>query len=224
MCVALIIPAAGLGRRLKRAGPKALVRLGSETLLSRTLKALTSVADFEQVIVAADRRSMRAVTAALKRCRAKNAQVVEGGGTRAESVRNALKFVDAPYVAVHDAARPLVDAKTVLGVLKAMRRFGGAIAAVPVVATIKRLKADRSTIRNTEDRSMLMLAQTPQAFRTQWLRQRYRALGKKALKATDEAQLFDGTRRRIKVVPGSTRNLKITTPEDLRLARFWSER
>ena len=86
---------------------------------------------------------------------------------------------------------------------------------------MKKINSKRKTIARTENRDTLVLAQTPQVFKKDLLMKRYELLGPKALSATDETALFDGSRTRVSIVPGSERNIKITTPEDLGLFKFY---
>ncbi len=175
--------------------------------------------------------------------------VVDGGDTRAQSVVNALAAVDTELVAIHDAARPLVTPELiegVVGVLVADPEADGAIAAVPVVDTIKRLadsphRGEESpptaeptrftlspcggpnanlTIGETVDRDRLWAAQTPQVFRIEALRQALAAYPDDAPAATDEAMLVEAAGGRVLIHPGSPENLKVTTPLDLRVAEL----
>jgi len=161
--------------------------------------------------------------------------VVPGGATRAQSVANALEAVGTEYVAVHDAARPLLTAELVEALvadLDAAPEAAGVIAAAPVADTIKRavknLSGELSTntvsnpplvIQRSEDRSELWAAQTPQVFRTAALRQ---ALGaaERPEEATDEAMLVEWDGGTVLIHPVAEQNLKVTTPLDLRVAEL----
>jgi len=150
--------------------------------------------------------------------------VVEGGATRSASVRQGLAKVPATadVVLVHDAARPLASAGLFGAVLDAVLR-DGADAAIPAVAvsdTIKRVD-DAGRVTDTLDRSMLVAVQTPQAFRGDVLRRAHEG----GTVATDDAALVEALGGTVRVVPGESRNLKITTPDDLRTAaRLVAER
>jgi len=165
--------------------------------------------------------------------------VVDGGATRAQSVANALAVVETELVAIHDAARPLVTAELleeVVALLEADPEAAGAIAATPVTDTIKRVAelphATRSTsarsgradvdlaIEGTEDRSRLWAAQTPQVFRAEALREALDVAAAVRDAATDEAMLVEAAGGRVLVHPSSPRNLKVTTPTDLKLAEL----
>jgi 2-C-methyl-D-erythritol 4-phosphate cytidylyltransferase len=159
--------------------------------------------------------------------------VVAGGETRAESVANALEAVGTEYVAVHDAARPLLTPELVEALvadLDADPDAAGVIAAAPVADTIKRSELRGSLVvqeatkepRNvveTVDRSELWAAQTPQVFRTDALREALVA-AERPQEATDEAMLVEWNGGRVLIHPVAEQNLKVTTPLDLRVAEL----
>jgi 2-C-methyl-D-erythritol 4-phosphate cytidylyltransferase len=143
--------------------------------------------------------------------------VVDGGAERSDSVAQALARVkpDVDYVAVHDAARPLLANEWIDQVFEAAEKTGAAILATPVTSTLKRVAAD-NTIEETVPRAGLWAAQTPQVFRRDWLLDAYAQRGDEP--ATDDAELVQRLGHPVTVVPGSAINFKVTTKEDLRLA------
>jgi 2-C-methyl-D-erythritol 4-phosphate cytidylyltransferase len=158
--------------------------------------------------------------------------VVDGGETRADSVANALEAVDTAYVAIHDAARPLLTPELVKALvtdLDAAPEATGVIAAAPVADTIKRAfvcslssddnEKEQLKIDGTEDRSRLWAAQTPQVFRTEGLREALAAAGRPE-EATDEAMLVEWNGGTVLIHPVAEKNLKVTTPLDLRVAEL----
>jgi 2-C-methyl-D-erythritol 4-phosphate cytidylyltransferase len=169
--------------------------------------------------------------------RGHNLGVVAGGATRAQSVAAALEAVGTGYVAVHDAARPLLTPELVEALvadLDESPEAAGVIAAAPVVDTIKRatetnLRSDTSevsdhrlAIERTEDRSELWAAQTPQLFRTEALREAL-AAAERPEEATDEAMLVERAGGTVLLHPVEGQNLKVTTPLDLRVAELLLE-
>jgi 2-C-methyl-D-erythritol 4-phosphate cytidylyltransferase len=146
-----------------------------------------------------------------------NIEIVAGGAERGDSVRNALARVrsDVDFVAVHDAARPLLVGEWIDKVFRAAEQSGAAILAVPVTSTLKRAAAD-GTIAETVSRNQLWAAQTPQVFRRQLLLDAYSRQG--SLQPTDEAQLVEQFGHPVTLVEGSPLNFKITTGDDFRLA------
>ena len=158
---------------------------------------------------------------------------VDGGATRAESVAAALTLVETELVVIHDAARPLVTPSLVNAVLDRLRSrpdADGVIAAAAITDTVKRAREPRTgsgeterggpTIAKTESRDHLWAAQTPQAFRTAALREAYGADPQRVGAATDEAMLIEKAGGKVLIEPVTSGNLKITTPEDLRLAEL----
>ena len=220
MSTALVVAAAGKGTRLRSKTPKPFVSVLGKPLFIRTLERVAGSFRFQEIVVAADPDQLDRVRHLLVRYHIQ-ARVVAGGKTRAESVRNAVHSLPASvrWVAIHDAARPFVSARLVRNVLAAARMTGAAICGLAPTATVKKVSKAGRVLR-TEDRQELVLVQTPQVFDLGKLRDRYQALGDKALGCTDEAALFDGSRTQVVCVPGEPFNIKITTPEDRRLMTF----
>jgi 2-C-methyl-D-erythritol 4-phosphate cytidylyltransferase len=162
--------------------------------------------------------------------------VVEGGATRARSVANALRAVDTEFVAIHDAARPLVTPELideVAATLAADPEAAGAVAATPVTDTIKQVTAGTKDafatqdggnasflIESTLDRNRLWAAQTPQVFRVDALRGALTGAPGSLAIATDEAMLVEAAGGTVLIHPSGPENLKVTTPHDLRLAEL----
>ncbi len=223
MKVAAIVPAAGSGKRLGSKTPKPFVRLSGKPLLVHTLQSLKKSFTFSEIILAVHPRQMQSARRLLARNRLGAVQVVAGGKTRSESVRNAAVSASkhSQWLLVHDAARPFLTQALVQRLLAAARRTGAAICALPATATVKKVKIKSLIVRGTLNREEIFLAQTPQVFRKKVLLDRYRRLGAGALRFTDEAALFDGSGVDIKVVPGDAKNIKITTRADKDLAEFY---
>jgi 2-C-methyl-D-erythritol 4-phosphate cytidylyltransferase len=164
--------------------------------------------------------------------------VVDGGATRAESVANALAAVETEVVAIHDAARPLVTAALVealVAALAANPEAAAVVPAAPVTDTLKRTAPSHRTktastceaqanavlvVSETEDRSTLWAAQTPQVFRTAALREALAVDATTRDAATDEAMLIEAAGGTVLIHPTGPENLKVTTPHDLRLAEL----
>ncbi len=196
-----IVVASGSGTRF--GGPKTLEILGGQRVLDWSLRAARAYANGLVLVVPAER--MRAEYGRAE-------HVVEGGATRADSVRCGLAVLpaDADIVVVHDAARPLATPALFQRVIDAVRSGAdAAIPGLPVVDTIKRVSG--STVLATLDRADLVAVQTPQAFRTSILR----AAHVSGSDATDDAGLVEAAGGTVVVVHGEERNRKLTTPEDL---------
>jgi len=147
--------------------------------------------------------------------------VVEGGAERFETVARALEAVDdsCDYVAVHDAARPCLAREWVDAAFAAAIEHGAALLAIPVVDTLKKVDPANRQVAGTVSRENLFRAQTPQVFRKDWLLQSHRFRSQSGSVVTDDVQLLEAIGKPCVIVPGSPLNLKVTTQEDLVLAR-----
>jgi len=211
MTTAAIVAAAGSGERLGAGVPKALVRLGDQTLLQLSVAVMRD-AGVDVVVVTAPASSVAEFTALVP-----GAVVVAGGETRQDSVRAGLSSLrdEVDVVLVHDAARALVPIEVVHRVLTALG--DGAEAVVPVVAladTVKEVTLTGDVVR-TIDRTSLRAVQTPQGFRRSVL-ERAHAGGMAA--ATDDAALVEALGVTVTTVEGSAEAMKVTTPMDLEVA------
>lgn len=207
-----IILAAGSSTRMSH--DKLWTDLGGVPLVARAIQvfACSAVVDALVVVVKVGQEAtMRELLARLSVA----AQVVVGGAERQDSVRMGLEAAgDAEWVLIHDAARPLVAPELIERGLEAAKKTGAAIAAVAAVDTIKVVAEGR--IVGTPDRGTLWHAQTPQVFRRSVLLAAHEAAG---ATATDDAALVEAVGVPVRVFPGSYRNLKVTTDDDLIVAR-----
>ena len=196
--------------------PKAFVKLAGRTMLSYSLAAIRQVPSISEVVIAVPAGFENAARAeATAAGLGIPVKITPGGIERQDSVRIALDLTSAEsdLVIVHDAARPLATPAIFEACLNAASRAGGAIAAIPVSDTLKRV-AD-SAITATIARAGLWQAQTPQAFRRDLLVAAHqRALSEK-IAATDDADLVERTSVRVEVAECTTANLKVTTQSDL---------
>jgi 2-C-methyl-D-erythritol 4-phosphate cytidylyltransferase len=219
--VAAIVPSAGQGRRLNTKTPKAFIRISGKPLFIHTLHRLKSLFPFEEMIVPVPAAQFREARLLLNRHGLRNVEVIGGGRTRSQSVLNALTAVspECEWVLVHDAARPFVSRAVLQRLFKALPKHRAVICAVPLRDSVKRIDPKKGLVLVHEDRAILWAAQTPQAFKKDLLKARYRILGDKAFAATDEAALFEGSSVRVKAVEGDNRNIKVTTKDDLQFLR-----
>ncbi|MBM4076255.1 MAG: 2-C-methyl-D-erythritol 4-phosphate cytidylyltransferase, partial [Planctomycetes bacterium] len=218
----VILPAAGrssrFGGALAHSKKKVFVELKGRPVWVRSAEAFVNRDDVIQVLVVVAPEDLEWFREKfLSHLAFMNIEVVTGGDERADSVRNALAKVhsDAEYVAVHDAARPLIVKEWIDRVFRAAEGHGAALLATPVTSTLKQVTNER-TISQTVPRNQLWAAQTPQVFRREWLVDAYAK--QKGLAPTDEAQLVEQAGYAVHVVEGSAMNIKITTQEDFRMA------
>lgn len=216
--VSAIIPAAGSAARM--GVDKQFEDLGGIPVLAMSMLALASSDWIDELVVVTRGESIPLV---LELARAfavdKVRSVVAGGCTRQESVRKGLEAVSpaAGYVAVHDGARPLVSGQVIADTVLDAIRFGAAAAAIPVTDTIK-VARDRR-ILSTPDRSTLYAVQTPQVFLLEDYRAAFQAAQEAGKDFTDDCQLMEFFGKPVYLSNGDSRNIKITTPTDLMIAR-----
>ena len=221
MHVTAIIAAAGEGRRLGAGMPKQLLEIGGRTILERSVSAFVGHDRVDDVIVVLP-AALANAPAAWTKSTLPAVRIVAGGSRRQDSVANAFDSVsaDSDVVLVHDAARPFVSADLISRAIDAAAEHGAAIVALPVRDTVKRVESRGSSrvIADTIPRDSVYLAQTPQAFRRDVLRDAV-ALGRSGVDATDEAMLAERAGHAVHSVEGEPSNVKITTADDLEGAR-----
>ena len=220
MKVTAIVPAAGKGARFKSVITKPLVNLDRKPILIHTLSILSKHRLIKDIIVVSNKKDLQMLKAKIKQFKlSKIKKIIIGGSTRRQSVENALSWVDnaCDFVLVHDGVRPFINKEIISSVISAAKKFGAAIVAVPVKPTIKKVNPLNLKVRCTLDRSTLWEIQTPQVFRKDIILKAYNRF--KDRKALDDAYLIEKLGIAVKVVRGSYKNIKITTPEDLIFAK-----
>ena len=219
--VAVIIPAAGKSERVGLKTPKPFLLLAGVPILARTISLFQRNRRVSLIQPVLPDRQILLFMRLQKRFRwTKCLPPVRGGRERQDSVAGGLAALPAEVeiIMIHDAARPFVTPAIIDSVLDAARRHGAALAAVPVQDTVKSsTRAGR--VLKTVDRRGLWLAQTPQAFRADLLREAHRRAVAAGHRGTDESALIESMGHPVHLVPGSPLNFKITTREDLNLAR-----
>ena len=213
MYVTAIIAAGGRGERLGAGQPKQFLSIAGQTILERSVRVFLTHAAVDDVVVALPAELAGAPPAYLTGT-AKPLRVVAGGARRQDSVAAAFRAVPSrtDVIVVHDAARPFASADLIARTIAAAAESGAAVAAVAARDTVK--QSDGSVVRATLDRRTIYLAQTPQAFRRDVLRD---ALALSS-DATDEASLAEQAGHTVRIVEGEATNIKITTQEDLAMA------
>lgn len=202
-----VIVAGGSGSRMGR--PKQMLPLGAKPVLVRTVEAFLQTPEIKEIVVVTPSENR----AELQK-RFPGIVFADPGKTRLLSVKNGFLKTSAAsqLVAVHDGARPLVESAHISACLQAARQYGAAVLAVPVKDTVK--VCEGGFVQNTLDRAVLWAAQTPQCYRRPVLAEALEKFGQEE-GATDESQLVEKLGIKVRVVPSSYKNNKITTPEDL---------
>jgi 2-C-methyl-D-erythritol 4-phosphate cytidylyltransferase len=229
--IAAILPAAGLGTRMAAGKPKQFLELDGVPLIIFTLRRLAACAAITEFVVSTRAEDLTWLQDTVARAGlGRPARVVHGGDTRQQSVANALAHLDeaVEMVLVHDAVRPFVTLTQLERVIAQAKTRGAAILGIPAIDTVKEVKRaslpeDVALITSTIPRERIVLAQTPQVFSSAVLREAFRKAQEDGVTASDEAGLVERMGRDVFVVLGSERNLKITRPADMELARFYLE-
>jgi 2-C-methyl-D-erythritol 4-phosphate cytidylyltransferase len=230
MKVAVILPAAGLGTRMGRSSAeksgtsrKQFMLLDGSPILLHTIRKFVSVPRVAEIVVALRPEDMEWFGGLLRQAAlATPVRLVEGGDTRQQSVENALAVLepDIDLVAVHDAVRPFIDRPTIEKVIEEAADTGAAIVGIVPVDTVKQVRKNK--IHGTLPRERLTLAQTPQVFRYALLREAFDRAREDGFTGTDESSLVERLEKvEVSVVLGSDRNIKITKPSDMDLARLF---
>ena len=217
MSVGVVIVAGGRGARVGAEVPKQLLDLGGRSILQRSVDAFDSHPSVGEVVVVLPETLVDSAPSFVSTTRP--CSFVAGGARRQDSVRRGLHHLTSSVelVLIHDAARPFVDAALVERVIVAARRTGAAVPAVQARDTVKHTAPDGTRVLKTIPRDQVWLAQTPQGFRADLLRDVVGDDG--AADVTDEAMLVEGAGQPVELVDGDPRNIKITTPDDLAQAR-----
>ncbi len=225
-----IVPAAGRGVRMGKDRPKQFLEVSSKPILLHTLQALSKADFLSGIILAVPRDYMSEAERLAEECVLPSKgdfriRVVAGGAERQDSVYNALMALpeDCEWVLIHDGVRPMVTSELLEKTLAAARKTGAAIAAVPATDTVKRVSQGR--VVETLSRDSIWMVQTPQGFRKRDLLAAYEEARKRGWSATDDAGLMERLGAPVEVIEGDRFNIKVTTPEDLRIAElFLNER
>ena len=222
---ALIIPAAGAGKRMERRQPKPFIKLGNKTILEHTLRRFLGITGLSQIVISTSASFIEDVEQILAQCIGGkiNWQCVEGGAERQHSIHNALKVIDdVDLVLVHDAVRPFIKIPHINECCNIAEEMGAAVIGIPVKDTIKKIDR-KGFVTATPRRKTLWQIQTPQVFKTALLKKAYQKAGREGFIGTDDASLVEWLGKPVKVVKGSVNNIKITYPQDLKWAELLIE-
>lgn len=219
--VAAIITAAGSGVRMGSKTRKQYLSLGGAPILTRTVQAFRQCGRIDEIILVVPAQD-------IKKCRRdvlrpfdlENAvQLVPGGGVRQESVFNGIRALnaDCSIVLIHDGVRPFIDPLFILQCIEGAEKHGACILAVPASDTLKQTDG-QGRITGTLDRSLVWLAQTPQAFKYDLIFEAHQNAALEGFTGTDDASLVERRGKPVHIIEGSRNNIKITTPDDLLMA------
>ena len=217
--ISVVIPASGMGIRMGASKPKQFMQLDGMDILQRTISVFEQMDIVDTIVVAVQPCYMQTIA----NYGFAKLQIVQGGESRAASVYSALLALpqNTDVVLIHDGVRPFVTLQTVRDVTDAVKKYGAAIACTPVTNTIKQTK-NGNCIESTPDRHNLWNALTPQGFTYNLILQAYKqgATDNILHTVTDDSTLVERLDVPVFVVPSCSRNIKITTAEDLQLAKL----
>lgn len=224
----VVVPAAGVGKRMQSEIPKQYLEINGLTILQHTLNCFSYHADIEGIVVALNFEDPYWNDLNID-VPTKKLYTVEGGNERSDSVLSALEYLslieqlpDQTWIMVHDAARPCLQQNDIDALLKIRNDNAvGGILASPVRDTMKRAKPENSEISHSENRENLWHALTPQLFRLGELKDALKFCLEKNIDVTDEASALEAKDESPLLVEGSSTNIKITQPADLELASWF---
>jgi 2-C-methyl-D-erythritol 4-phosphate cytidylyltransferase len=213
-----ILPAAGKSRRFAADRKKIFSRLGDRMVWYHAVARLRARPEVGRIVIAIDSQD-RAIwdSECAEDVSELDVMLVEGGDERVDSVLAAFRLLgDAQWIAVHDAARPLVNDQDLQAVFAAASRTGAAILSSPIRGTVKLRTLSDYRVQQTVDRNRLWEALTPQVFRADILQRAYQRWN--GFPVTDDAQLVERSGHAVCLVEGSPTNIKITVADDLKVA------
>ena len=223
-----VIAAAGNGERLNCCSSKMLARISGRPLLAYTLDAFEKSDRIDEIILVLRSQDQNTIEQeVLKKVQyRKLTSVVPGGVTRQESVYQGLKSIkkDHDLVVIHDGARPFVRGQMIEKSIDLIDSYDGVIIAVQVIETIKRASGPKIIVDETVNREEYWIVQTPQTFRLGYIKALYQRAEAEGLMVTDDAAIVEHYGGKIKIIPGSRENIKITTSVDLALAEVLSRK
>ena len=222
--ISVLIPAAGAGHRMESSIKKPYLILDDKPILSHTIDLFENHSAIDDIYVIVNDADFDICNEIVinpyhyKKVR----ELIAGGETRQTSVFNGLCALsnDVEYVIVHDGVRPFLEDKIIFECLAASEKWGAAVSAVPVKDTIK-VANEAHFIHHTPDRSTLWRVQTPQVFRKSLLLEAHETAIQTGITVSDDAALVEKLGNPVKLVMGSYKNIKLTTPEDMHIAEVW---
>ncbi|PKM93019.1 MAG: 2-C-methyl-D-erythritol 4-phosphate cytidylyltransferase [Elusimicrobia bacterium HGW-Elusimicrobia-4] len=213
MKIAAIIVAAGKGLRF--GSKKQFEFIGKRKIIELTVSKFLKVSDIKNIVLVLPKEDIKNVGQTFRF--ATKIKIVAGGLTRQHSVFNGLSALSSntDIVLIHDGVRPFVSEKIIKDSIISAKKYGASVVAVPSKDTVKIVK--NGFVVSTQERKNIFLAQTPQAFKYSLIMRAYKKAFKEKYFSTDDSALVEKLGKKVKVVSGDYKNIKITTKEDLSL-------
>jgi len=219
-----VIAAAGNGERLNCHTSKMLAKILGRPLLSYTLDIFEKSRNIDEVILVVHKKDLEIIREEIiKKYKYKKVnKIIIGGLTRQESVYLGLCSIkDTDGIAcIHDGARPLVEEWMIEKTIKTADEYDGAIMAVPVIETIKKVILKNGLVEETVNRNKFWVVQTPQAFKIRYIQELYKKAQEQRLTTTDDASIVENYGGKVKIINSSRENIKVTTSVDILLAEI----
>ncbi|MFH1848411.1 MAG: 2-C-methyl-D-erythritol 4-phosphate cytidylyltransferase [Candidatus Omnitrophota bacterium] len=216
-----IVASAGSGKRLKGRIRKPYLALCGKPIIIRTLEALSASKKIDGIVVVVNRRDQKRCAGLIKKYRVRKVKkIIPGGAERSDSVLRGLGSLDGDtdLVVIHDGVRPFISGALIDRSIDAAKRFGAAVVGVPVVSTIKEVDGN-CRIVSTPQRNRFWFSQTPQVFRKELILRGYRKSARDGFYSTDDSAYVERLGIKVRLIEGSYGNIKITTKEDLEIAK-----
>lgn len=221
MRVIALIPAAGVGKRMGTSINKPFLHIGNKPILAQTLLRFEDSTNISEVyVIVSKKEEIRCREEIVKQYNLKKVtKVVIGGIERHDSVKNGLDAIESKcdIVMIHDGLRPFIATQLIDESISKTIQYGATVVAIPTKETVKAVSSRGETIE-TLDRNKLWLAQTPQTFKYDIIKRAYENAFKNNIYGTDDSSLVELLGIEVKIIMGSYKNIKITTPEDLVIA------
>jgi 2-C-methyl-D-erythritol 4-phosphate cytidylyltransferase len=221
--VTAIIVAAGKGTRMGKNIPKQYMTIAGKTILDTTLYKFEKSNEVDEIILVVNKEDLDYVIDEIAVSYDKITVVKAGGASRTESVYEGIKALseNCGIVLIHDGVRPFISYNLISNCVEGAYNYGACIPVIDVVDTIKEVAEDR-TVEKTLERKKLKAVQTPQAFEYDLIRDCYVKAVTEDEVFTDDASIVEYYGHKVKTIDGLPRNMKITTPLDLRIAEIFA--
>jgi 2-C-methyl-D-erythritol 4-phosphate cytidylyltransferase len=215
-----VIVAAGRGTRMGTKESKQYLPINGKPILVYTLEAFEKAAEISAVVLVVSQEDIVHCQSYIEKYGlTKISAIVAGGTSRQSSVYEGLQHLNTEWVIVHDGVRPFVSTESMIDCWRAAEQYGAAVIAVRVKDTIK-IADEAGMVHSTPDRNSLWAIQTPQAFRRSDLIIAHKKAAQDGYQGTDDASLMERSGIPVRIVEGDYGNIKITTPDDLKWAKF----